>query len=134
MNNRLIGNHFEQQLCEILKRYGFWTHNMVQNKSGQPADIIAVNKYNAILIDAKVCKNDRFSLSRIEDNQYLAMSYWCTMTECPCGFACYLEKSDKIYFVEYTEAYAMMRHDVKAIKPMDWKGYRTLKEFLELYT
>lgn len=107
---------------------------MIQNKSGQPADIIAVNKYNAILIDAKVCKNDRFSLSRIEDNQYLAMSYWCTMTESPCGFACYLEKSDKIYFVGYTEAYVMMRHGVKAIKSMDWKGYRTLKEFLELYT
>ena len=76
MNNKTIGNRFEQDLCEILSEYGFWSHNMAMNKAGQPADIIAVRNGKAYLIDAKVCSNDEFPLSRIEENQTLAMELW----------------------------------------------------------
>lgn len=132
MNNRLTGNRFEQQLCEILKRYGFWTHNMVQNKSGQPADIIAVNGHNAILIDAKVCKNNRFSLERVEDNQFTAMSYWTQITKNPSGFACYLEESNEIKFIEFLVIRTLILRDVKAINPSDWKKIKSFDEFVEL--
>lgn len=133
MNNRLTGNRFEQQLCEILKRYGFWTHNMAQNKYGQPADIIAVNGHNAILIDAKVCKNNRFSLERVEDNQYLAMSYWTEITKNPSGFACYLEQSNEIKFIEFLEIQTLIANGIKAINPSDWKKTISFDEFVELY-
>jgi Holliday junction resolvase len=46
------------------------------NKAGQPADILAVRNKLAYLIDAKVCSNKGFALSRVEDNQELAMSLW----------------------------------------------------------
>jgi Holliday junction resolvase len=46
------------------------------NKAGQPADIIAVKHKIAYLIDAKVCSSNGFALSRVEDNQELAMSLW----------------------------------------------------------
>ena len=46
------------------------------NKAGQPADIIAVKNKIAYLIDAKVCSSKGFALSRVEENQELAMSLW----------------------------------------------------------
>ena len=76
MNNKTLGNDFEQELCEKLSEYGFWVHNMAMNKAGQPADIVAVKNKIAYLIDAKVCSSKGFALSRVEENQELAMSLW----------------------------------------------------------
>lgn len=76
MSNKAVGNAFEQEVCEILSKHGFWTHNMAMNKSGQPADIIAVKNKTAYLIDAKVCSSRGFALSRMEENQDLAMELW----------------------------------------------------------
>jgi len=106
---------------------------MVQNKSGQPADIIAVNEHTAILIDAKVCKNNRFSLERVEDNQFLAMSYWTKITKNPSGFACYLEQSDEIKFIEFLEIKVLIARGVKGINPSDWEKIMGFDEFLELW-
>lgn len=76
MNNKTRGNIFEQELCEKLSEYGFWVHNLAMNKAGQPADIIAVKNKIAYLIDAKVCSSKGFALSRVEENQELAMTLW----------------------------------------------------------
>ena len=76
MNNKTLGNSFEQELCERLSEHGFWTHNLAMNKAGQPADILAVRNKIAYLIDAKVCSSRGFALSRVEENQELAMSLW----------------------------------------------------------
>ena len=76
MNNKTMGNSFEAELCEKLSEYGFWTHNLAMTKAGQPADIIAVRNKIAYLIDAKVCSSRGFALSRVEENQELAMSLW----------------------------------------------------------
>ena len=76
--NRKIGNSFETEFCELLFQYGFWCHNMAQNAAGQPADIIAVKGKTAYLIDCKVCSNNRFPLSRVEENQHFAMETYMT--------------------------------------------------------
>ena len=76
MNNKTLGNLFEAELCEKLSEYGFWCHLLNMNKAGQPADILAVRNKIAYLIDAKVCSSKGFALSRVEDNQELAMSLW----------------------------------------------------------
>lgn len=76
MSNRKTGNMFEQELCELLYREGFWVHNLAQNQSSQTADIIAVKNRKAYLIDAKVCLNNRFDLTKIEGNQHSAMWLW----------------------------------------------------------
>lgn len=79
MTNKKLGNSFEQELCEKLSEYGFWCHNMAMNKSGQPADIIAVRNKQAYLIDAKVVSTSRgFALSRVEENQDLSMDLWAS--------------------------------------------------------
>ena len=74
--NKKIGNDFEIELCELLAQYGFWVHCLNMNKAGQPADILAVKNKIAYLIDAKVCSNKGFALSRVEENQELAMTLW----------------------------------------------------------
>ena len=76
MTNKKLGNDFEQLLCEKLSEYGYWCHNLAMNKAGQPADVIAVKNKKAYLIDAKVCSSRGFALSRVEDNQELAMNLW----------------------------------------------------------
>ena len=76
MTNKKIGNDFESDFCEILFENGFWTHNLAQNASGQPADVIAARNGKTYLIDCKVCSNQGFALSRIEENQDLSMELW----------------------------------------------------------
>ena len=76
MTNKTLGNSFETELCERLSEYGFWATNLAMTKAGQPADIVAVRNKIAYLIDAKVCSSKGFALSRVEENQELAMTLW----------------------------------------------------------
>jgi Holliday junction resolvase len=99
MNNRKMGNSFEDELCNILSGYGFWVHNMAQKKSGQPADVIAVKNKVSYLIDAKVCSNNEFPFSRIEENQDLAMDMW---KECGNGLGWFaLKLGSQIYMLNH---------------------------------
>jgi Holliday junction resolvase len=76
MNNKKLGNGFESDLCDLLFESGYWCHNLAQNASGQPADVIAVKNGRAYLIDCKVCSRGRFPFSRVEENQDLSMKLW----------------------------------------------------------
>lgn len=99
MSNKQAGTDFEREFCEMLSKDGFWAHFMGGNKNGQPADIIAVRNEKAYLIDAKDCQNDRFVLSRIEDNQHTAMRYWEMCGNNQGLFA--LKTSKGIYMLAY---------------------------------
>ena len=104
-----MGNSFEDELCDILSGYGFWVLNVAQKKSGQPADVIAVKNKKAYLIDAKVCSDNRFVLSRIEENQDLSMDLW---KECGNGIGWFALKLD-----EYdTEVFMISHHIMTAYK------------------
>lgn len=76
MSNKKDGTALEEACAKILHSNGFWVHLLQQNKSGQPADIIAVNHHGAFLIDAKNCADDKFPLRRVENNQISAMTLW----------------------------------------------------------
>lgn len=114
MNNKTMGNSFEQELCEKLSEHGFWSHCMAMNKAGQPADIIAVKNKKAYLIDAKVCSNNVFPLSRVEDNQDLAMDLW---SECGNGIGWFaLKLNTQIYMLSHyiMKAYKDRKHSLSA--------------------
>ena len=81
-SNRAVGTAFERELCELLFTYGFWSHNLKQDNSGQPADVIAVKNKIAYLIDCKDCSAKGFDLRRVEENQITAMQLW---NECGNG-------------------------------------------------
>lgn len=98
--NKKLGNDFETELCNLLFDRGFWVHNFAQNQAGQPADVIAVKNGTALLIDCKVCENDRFPFSRIEENQHTSMKFW---KQCGNGYGLFaLRLTDgKIYFIDH---------------------------------
>ena len=102
MSNKSMGNHFEREFCESLYDKGFWVHNLAQNASGQPADVIAARNGEAYLIDCKVCSTNKgFAISRIEDNQYLAMRVWEEKGNKSCYFAIKFE--GEIYMIPFAE-------------------------------
>ena len=59
MTNKKAGNLFEQEFCEILFENGFWVHNLAQNASGQPADVIAVKK-GSWMVCSKITQREDF--------------------------------------------------------------------------
>lgn len=106
MSNRALGNSFESELCDILYGYGFWSHNLKQDSSGQPADVIAAKNGKAYLIDAKVCSDGKFPLSRVEDNQELAMTLW---KECGNGEGWFaLKVNEEIFMIPFFTIKAYM--------------------------
>ena len=87
-DNRSTGGRFEQELSHTLAEAGFWVHVLQQNKSGQPADIIAVIGHYHTLIDCKVISDDKgFSFERMEENQKSAMRMFHKKCSEPCYFA-----------------------------------------------
>lgn len=87
MDNKTIGNRFEDELADILDRHRFWAHVMQQKKNGQPADIIAVKGKFHTLIDCKVCETGVFPFSRVEENQKYAMRMFQRRCRELCYFA-----------------------------------------------
>ena len=98
--NRKNGTAFEQRLCLSLSAYGFWAHNLAQNKQGQPFDVIAARNGQVHPIDCKVCEKDVFKSSRIEENQSSAMTLWSETGNGDGWFA--LEMSNSaVYFISF---------------------------------
>ena len=69
-------------------------HVMQQNRSGQPADIIAVRGHFHTLIDCKVCENGVFPFERIEENQRSAMHMFFRKAGELCYFALKLPEGE----------------------------------------
>lgn len=123
MNNKQAGNKFEREFCEQLARDNFWAHFMGGSKNGQPADIIAVRNEKAYLIDAKDCQNDRFPLSRIEDNQDMAMRYWEMCGNNQGLFA--LRTSEGVYMLRYGRIQTLEALGHKSLNMMQIKANST---------
>ena len=121
MSNKQAGNEFEREFCEILAKDGFWSHFMGGNRNGQPADIIAVRNKKAYLIDAKDCQNDRFVLSRVEDNQHMAMRCWEICGNNQGLFA--LNTSKGIYMLTYGMVQVLDMADIKSLNMKSIEQY-----------
>jgi Holliday junction resolvase len=131
VNNKQAGNKFEREFCEQLARDGFWAHFMGGSKNGQPADIIAVRNEHAYLIDAKDCQNDRFPLSRIEDNQDMAMRYWEMCGNNQGLFA--LNTSKGVYMLPYGMVQVFEIAGIKSLNMQAIEKYCTPYEEWRLY-
>ena len=129
MNNRKIGSQFEQELCNELAKNGWWAHFLSQNQTGQPADVIAVRNNVAVLIDCKVCADNRFALSRIECNQEGAMTLWKATGNAYCYFAMKLN-DDRIYMVPFDDLQLRELHGQRTITESEFPRYETLAEWL----
>lgn len=129
ISNKKLGNRFEEELCEILAKNGWWAHNLAQNQAGQPADVIAVKNSTAILIDCKVCQNNKFPTSRVECNQESAMNLW---NSCGNGQGYFAMKlmSGVIHMVGFEALSSALKANQNALSESDLISYPTLNEWL----
>lgn len=102
----MTGTEFENLMAEILwkQSVGYWTLVIPKNKRGaQPFDLIAIGRVSMYAADCKVCSQPRFPLSRIEDNQWLAMEALRQKRNdiIICFFCLY---DGDIYIIPYAEA------------------------------
>ena len=113
MNNKRMGSMFEREFAKTLDKNGFWVHLIVPNADGQPADIIACKNKETHLIDCKVCSSLGFPLSRVEENQELAMRKFINRGKGQAWFA--LKFSDEIFMLDYTTMMQRKRYGEKRI-------------------
>lgn len=121
MNNKKTGNDFEKEFAEKMAKKGYWVHLLNQGHTGQPADIIAVKKKTALLIDCKVCTRDYFTESRIEENQHLAMKKWEEKARTKAWFA--LKTSEGIYMIPYRILLCALRDNNGKLDLEEIKAY-----------
>ena len=98
MNNKKIGNKFENELAEKLSKKGYWVTLLTPKAhvGSQPCDIIAVKNNRPILIDAKTSSTYLFPIERIEENQRNAFKRYKE-----CGnkdFILAIKYKNKIYY------------------------------------
>lgn len=133
--NKKVGNAFEQEFCEILAQHGFWAHNLAQNRQGQPFDVIAAKDGATYVFDCKVCEDDVFDLSRIEENQENAMKLWESKGNSVGRF---VFKTRRVGVKIVPISYLLMLRDVAGMKSLDLSisdlYVKCLNKWLEDYT
>ena len=76
MNNKNIGNKFENELAEKLSKKGYWVTLLTPKAhiGSQPADLIATKNNIFYAFECKTLhgKYKRFPIKRLEQNQILA--------------------------------------------------------------
>lgn len=100
MNNKRLGNSFEKEYAELLRKKGYWVTFLSpkQHIGSQPCDLIAIKNDFPILIDCKTCKTRLFSISRIEENQRQAFKKYIK-----CGntkFILAIKYNNEIYEID----------------------------------
>lgn len=127
-SNKKLGNSFESELCWLLYQNGFWTHNFVQSKDGQPADVIAVRNGKAFLIDCKVCSDNNFKFSRLEENQINSMTLW---EECGNGKGLFaLAINNQIFILTKDECLELLQSKKQVGFSKLKECYKTFEEWL----
>lgn len=100
ISNKKIGNNFEREYAEILRKKGYWVTliSPKQHIGSQPCDIVAIKNDKPILIDCKTCKTHLFPINRIEENQRQAFKRYAK-----CGntkFILAIKYNNKIYEID----------------------------------
>ena len=132
MSNKSSGNRFEQEFAEFLDWHGFWCHVLQQNKSGQPADIIAVKGDYHCLIDCKeVSTKAGFVLSRVEENQRLAMKKFAERGGHIGWFAVKFPDGD-IRMISIVSVLFGEAQGIKAISKLVSEQFMTAEEWTEI--
>jgi Holliday junction resolvase len=113
MSNKSIGSQFEKEFCNKLAEHGYWAHGLQDNRNGQPFDVIAAREMKTHVIDCKDCTSSVFKLSRIEENQKLAMNAWQRAGNSYALFA--VRFDEEIYIILYDSLMDLIKAGKKQI-------------------
>ena len=119
MNNKKLGTAFEREICQYLAKNGWWVHFIAPAANGgQPFDIIAVKDGDALAADCKTTVANRFSISRLEQNQIFAFERWLACGNDP-PFV-FIKYGAKVYMIPYSI--------IKSEEVIDLNEYQALYE------
>lgn len=100
----MTGLQFEHDFCKWLQNRGYWALNIPRAKTGaQPFDVIAMRGHFVLCADCKVVSSQarRFTLERVEDNQWLAMQSCRDKTGAFCVFAVFHVITNQLFLIPY---------------------------------
>lgn len=117
-SNKSLGTSYEELFARKLFERGFWVHLFRQTEDGQPADLIACRNGRAFLFDCKACSSGKFPLSRVEENQKLAMTEFVQRGNEESWFALQVDGND--YLLPFS---FMMRHPTSYLNREQIKHY-----------
>ena len=93
--------NFEREMCEELRKAGYWVHFMQPNPAGaQPFDIIACRGGCPLALDCKTSSHPFIELSRLEANQITAFELWIDRGNPDPEIA--VKYLDDIYMISYS--------------------------------
>ena len=131
MSNKAAGTKFEREFAGVLAKNWFWVHLFQDNKNGQPCDVIAARDGSTYLFDCKDCQGDKFSLSRVEENQYNAMRLFQLTGNMRGMFAIRFPETG-IYLVDFGVLKKLKDDRVAQIDPVSIHKYgRSLQSWLD---
>ena len=114
MNNKNIGNTYEEKAAQYMSDQGFYVILVPPNKyGGQPTDIIAVNKRFPVLLDVKHSTDSLFKLDNCRPNQLDAMETFDKRTNGLAGFVIYY--NDIPYWLSFPAVKRMLNIGQKKV-------------------
>ena len=121
MNSKQLqkGNETEKLVCDLFKKYGYWSHILQKGKDGgQPVDIVALKNNINWLVDAKNVEEDiSFPFSRIESNQLTCMDYAYNFAGIKrVGFVIYFARVNKICYLPYLKFLQLKENKRKSVR------------------
>lgn len=78
MKSHEIGKVTEFKIAQFFSDKGYWVYQCPKTEAGQPADLIIAKDNIITLVEVKHCKNNRFTLNRIEPNQLTTYDFYKT--------------------------------------------------------
>lgn len=126
MFNKKIGDKYESEFLELLKRNGWWCHLFAYKAEGQPCDVIALKNDTPILIDVKHCNAPRFYFGHIRPNQKSCFALAYEKHNNNCGFAVYFDKIKEWRWLPYSE---VLFRENKGIKSISSDECYTLRDY-----
>lgn len=113
MNSSEKGNAFEERFCEMLSQAGFFVHRLTPDHRGaQPFDVIAMKDNTPYAFECKTCAGKRFPLSRVEDNQVMAMEAFMQAGNPEAWFA-FQRGDDSVWMKKASDVLLAMRELVE---------------------
>lgn len=114
MNNKKVGNTYEEKAAQYMSDHGFYAILVPPNKYGaQPTDIIAVNKNLPVLLDVKHSTDMEFKLVNCRPNQLDAMETFNKRTNGLAGFVIYY--NDIPYWLSFPAVKRMLKIGQKKV-------------------
>ena len=117
MKSHEIGKVTEFKMAQFFSDKGYWVYQCPKTENGQPADLIIAKDNIITLVEVKHCKNNRFTLNRIEPNQLTTYDFYKTKGNTNHKILIKFKKG--VYMMDFSYIKEFISHGFKSITVAD---------------